>query len=137
MDPNRTKELWDYLSDDGFRTTSPHPEWFKSVVVSMLLSPGTDGAIKERAHEVLQALGLEESTLPKDEIHPSFHLGRAGPRNYHEKYGFWVGQKHTKHTFDNLGVHCATHDRPWNEYETIDSPCTPSCRYGMRICQRS
>ena len=125
MNPTRARELWDYLGYDGFRTASPNPEWFKSVVVSMMLSPGTDEAIKERAHWVVQALGFQGITLPKYELHPSFHLGCAGPRRYHETRGYRVG---LNHSFDDLGVYCATHDRSWEENET----CTPSCRYGMR-----
>ena len=127
MNPNRAKELWDYLSDDGFHTTSVNRDWFKSVVVSMLLSPGTDKAIKERAREVVQALGLKGITFPKHELHPSFHLGCPGPRKHFKDKpgGYMVG---LNHSFDDLGVYCATHDRPWNEHEA----CTPSCRYGMR-----
>ena len=134
MSHNRVKELWDYLSDDGFRARSPNPEWFRSVVVSMLLDPGNQDAIEERAHEIVQALGLKGITFPKYKGHPSFHLGCDGPRKYHEDRGYRVGENHS---FNDLGVYCATHNRSWKEFETIDSPCTPSCRYGMRICQQS
>ena len=125
MNPNRVRELWDYLDDIGFRTSSRNPEWFQSVVVSMLLSPGTDPEIKAGGREVVRAMGLDGITHPEREIYPSFHLGCPGPRKYHETTGYRVG---LNHSFDDLGVYCATHNRSWNEHEA----CTPSCRYGMR-----
>ena len=132
MDSHRVRELWDCLSDADFRTRSKNPDWFKSVVVSMLLGPGNQDAIEERAIEVVQALGLAGITFPKGSrpwFHPSFHLGYTGPRAYHEEHGYRVGENHS---FGDLGVYCATHDLPWSGFGTIGSSCTLSCRYGMR-----
>ena len=132
MDSDRVRELWDCLSDVDFRTRSRNPDWFKSVVVSMLLGPGNQDAIEERAIEVVRALGLAGITFPTGRrpwFHPSFHLGYDGPRAYHEDHEHRVGENHS---FNDLGVYCATHDRPWSGYGTIGNSCMPSCRYGMR-----
>ena len=73
MDSDRVRELWDCLSDVDFRTRSRNPDWFKSVVVSMLLGPGNQDAIEERAIEVVRALGLAGITFRKVAVRGSIH----------------------------------------------------------------
>ena len=133
MNSNQVRDLWNGLSEQGFRTKSKNPVWFKSVVVSMLLAPGNQNDIETRALEVVQELSLAKVTYPSVKrpwFHPSFHLGYERPRAHHEstKTPFKVG---LNHSFDDLGVYCATHDRSWREYRSDGNPCTEFCRYGM------
>ena len=127
---NRIRDTWDRLIDSGFKTRSPNPEWYKAVIVSMLLGPGTRDNIVERAHEVLQSLGLANVSMPKDtRWHPCFHLGHDGPRRYFIDTGRDIGN----FTPDDFGLYCATHNREWRECRTTGYACTPNCRYGMRL----
>ena len=129
----QAQQVWQTLTEDGFETKSPNPEWFKAVVASMMLAPGNQAEIEERAHEIIDALGLTGVTYPTGPQqpwgYPSFHIGRAGPRRYHERVGFRVG---LNHTFDSLGAYCATHNRSWCEYATPGDECIPSCRLGLQ-----
>ena len=134
MQSGRVREFWNILTEIGFRTKSRNPEWYKAVVVTMLLGSGKRREIDERAREVVRSLGLTGITFPKGS-RPCFHLGHRRPRNYFmgTKGQHGVGDNHS---LDDFGVYCATHNRSWRMCETPSDPCTPNCRYGMRLSPR-
>ncbi len=131
MQRSRVQEIWNRLTAIGFRTRSRNPDWYKAVVVSMLLAPGMQDQIEQQAREVIRVLDLTGVTYPTGH-HPCFHFGLNGVPEYF--FGFegtrGVGNIHT---LDDFGVYCATHNRGWRLSQTIGDECTQSCRYGMRM----
>ena len=109
----------------GFRPRSPNPNWYRCVVIAMLLRPGTQRAINETALWVGRVLDLPPEKCDTKSINPRFHHGHARTRKYFEERGHRVGE----HTFDEIEPFCSTHDRPWTDSDS----CTPECEYGLRL----
>ena len=132
MQHSQVEEIWNRLSAIGFRTISRNRDWYKAVVVSMLIGPpGTQDQIEQRAREVISVLGLVGVTYPKGR-HPCFHFG------FKETPEYFIGFEGSRgvgdiHTLDDFGVYCATHNRGWSLCLTPGDECTQSCRYGMRM----
>ena len=113
----RIHEPYRQLREIGFVPKGQsNPNWFTCVVVSMLVQPGTQRAIVERAQEVARVLGLsiEKDPAPVDK-YPCFHFGYAGTAKYFETHEA-VGQYHT---VEDIEPYCATHSRSWRS----NDPC--------------
>ena len=120
------------LQEMGFRPVGPHPIWYTSVVISMLIQPGVQNDIDSRAHEVARKLGWTVDRPYSNQSHPCFHFGHEATRNY-----FLRGVKNPRiganHSLDNLEPFCYTHQRSWKNSESTSDSCTKACEYGIRI----
>lgn len=121
-------EIYRSLNETGFEPTGPHDRrnWWKSIVVAMIRSPGTKDEIETRAVEVARVLGLDITSRRSG--HPCFHLGVEDVRDYflERVRGPHVGNK----PFDELEPYCTYHPSPWTQ--RIHGGCNPDCRYGLR-----